>query len=98
MDSFEGKWAALSEEVLSGMRDWRAQHPQATLREIEREVDSRLAGMRTRLVEEVAVQSRVAAWSMRGVQSPHPVARTVEAPCSHAGRGCGGSKRMAARS
>jgi hypothetical protein len=65
MDNFEGKWAAVSEEVLSGMRDWRAQHPQATLTEIEREVDSRLAGMRTRLVEEVAVQSRATAWHRR---------------------------------
>jgi hypothetical protein len=65
MDSFEGKWAALSEEVLSGVRDWGAQHPRATLREVETEVDSRLAGMRARLVEEVALQSRAAAWSVR---------------------------------
>jgi predicted RNA-binding Zn-ribbon protein involved in translation (DUF1610 family) len=67
MDSegFEGKWAALSEEVLSGMRDWRAQHPRATLREIEAEVDSRLAGLRARLVEDVALRSRAVAWSGR---------------------------------
>ncbi len=55
----------LSEEVLSGVRDWRAQHPRATLRAIETEVDSRLAGMRARLVEEVALQSRAAAWRVR---------------------------------
>lgn len=72
MDGFEGKWAALSEEVLSGMRDWRAQHPRATLREIETEVDSRLAGMRARLVEDVALQSRAAAWSRRASPEAAP--------------------------
>jgi hypothetical protein len=27
--AFEQRWAALSEEVLTGMRDWRVQHPPA---------------------------------------------------------------------
>ena len=64
-EDFERKWAALSEEVLSGMRDWREQHPRATLREIEAEVDTRLAGVRARLVEEMALRSRAVAWSGR---------------------------------
>ena len=64
-ETFEQKWAALSEEVLTGMRDWRAQHPRATLREIETEVDGRLAGLRARMLEHVALQSRAAAWSTR---------------------------------
>jgi hypothetical protein len=55
--TFEQDWAALSEDVLSGMADWRAQHPQATLREIELELDRRLARMHARMRERVAQQS-----------------------------------------
>ena len=72
MASFAGKWAALSEAALSGMRDWRVRHPRATLRAIETEVDRRLAGMRARLVEEVALQRRAAAWSERAGAEPVP--------------------------
>jgi len=62
-EAFEQRWAALSEEVLTGMRDWRVQHPQATLREFEEELDGRLARLRARMVEDLALQSRVAAWN-----------------------------------
>ena len=33
---FEGRWRALCEEVIVGIKEWRLQHPQATLQEIER--------------------------------------------------------------
>lgn len=61
-EAFEREWAALSAEVLSGMGDWRAQHPQATLTEIEGELDARLAGMRARMLERVAQQSTARTW------------------------------------
>jgi hypothetical protein len=32
----------MSEEVISGITEWRQQHPKATFREIEEEVDKRL--------------------------------------------------------
>ena len=47
----------MTEGVISGMAEWRVQHPRATLAEIEREVDARLAGVRARLVQEVALRS-----------------------------------------
>lgn len=62
-EAFEQKWATLSEEVVTGMRDWRVQHPRATLREIEEELDGRLARVRVRLLADLALQSRAAAWS-----------------------------------
>lgn len=37
MQNMEGQWRTLSEEVISGMKEWRDQHPKATLREIEEE-------------------------------------------------------------
>lgn len=39
----ESLWHQLTEEITSGMREWRNQHPKATLREIETELDARLA-------------------------------------------------------
>ena len=60
--AFEREWAVLSDEVLSGMADWRAQHPHATFSEIEAELDTRLAGMRARMLERVAQQSAATTW------------------------------------
>ncbi|MDQ3549418.1 MAG: hypothetical protein M3439_11445 [Chloroflexota bacterium] len=42
-------------EIASSMRHWRAEHPQATLTEIEREVDRQLDAVRADLVREMAV-------------------------------------------
>jgi YgiT-type zinc finger domain-containing protein len=60
---FGGQWRQLSEDVLRGMQDWRAQHPRATLQEIEHELDRRLAENRARLLAHLAEQSPAAAWS-----------------------------------
>ena len=55
-------WHTLSEDILSGMHEWRHQHPQATLREMELEVDARLSRLRARMLEDLALQSAVADW------------------------------------
>lgn len=82
MDREEGvfaqQWASLSEDMLSGMRDWRVQHPRATLQEIEAELDRRLTRVRARLLEQLAQQSQAAAWSGRGRETEAP-------PCPHCG-------------
>lgn len=51
------EWQGLSEEVYSGLADWRAAHPRATLAEIEAAVEERLAKLRARLVERAALAS-----------------------------------------
>ena len=43
---FDAQWDELAEEVLSGMKAWRLQHPKATLRQIEAALDERLGKMR----------------------------------------------------
>src|SRR3954470_23495408 len=43
---WEAEWQALSEEVYSGLADWRAAHPRATVAEIEGAGGERLAGLR----------------------------------------------------
>jgi hypothetical protein len=50
-------WEALSHEILTGIREWREQHPKATLREIELALDERLAPLRARMLQDVALQS-----------------------------------------
>ncbi len=51
----EQQWRTLSEEVLSGLQEWRAAHPRATFAEIEAVVDERLNGMRARMLEDLAL-------------------------------------------
>jgi hypothetical protein len=70
LEPFERAWAVLSEDVLSGMSDWRTQHPRATLREIEVELDGRLARLRARLLERVAQQSAAATWTRAQAAAP----------------------------
>jgi hypothetical protein len=52
----------LSDEILTGMRDWRIQHPKATMREIEAELDTRLAGLRARMLQDIALRSAATDW------------------------------------
>ena len=57
---FDKKWEELAEEVLSGMKEWRIQHPRATLNEMETALDGRLNRMRARMLEDMALASRAA--------------------------------------
>jgi DNA repair exonuclease SbcCD ATPase subunit len=58
----EAEWRMLSEEVIMGMQEWREQHPQANLREIERVLDEQLARLRARMLQDTALASRAANW------------------------------------
>ena len=53
-------WHGLAEEALTGMAEWRAQHPRATLREIEVAIDEHLAEVRARMLEDAALASAAA--------------------------------------
>lgn len=57
---FDADWDKLAEEVLSGLKEWRLQHPKASLREIEEALDERLAKMRARLLQDAALASKAA--------------------------------------
>ena len=59
-EEFERLWHQEAEAVMSGMKEWRLQHPKATFREIEAAVDEKLSGMRARLLEDLALASRAA--------------------------------------
>lgn len=57
---FDAQWDELAEEVLSGMKEWRLQHPKATLRQIEAALDERLGKMRARMLQDAALASAAA--------------------------------------
>ena len=57
---FDAEWDALAEEVLSGMKEWRLQHPKATLGQIEEALDARLGKMRVRMLQDAALASAAA--------------------------------------
>ncbi|HUZ01033.1 MAG TPA: hypothetical protein VMU89_11825 [Thermomicrobiaceae bacterium] len=61
-----------SEDIITGMRDWRTAHPTATFAEIEATVDARLDGLRARLLGELAVAS-AAAGGAAGSTAARPV-------------------------
>ena len=62
-DTMEQRWRELSEEVLSGMKDWRLAHPTATFREIEDAVHARMNRMEAQILQETAQASRKTDWS-----------------------------------
>lgn len=53
----EAYWQKLAEEVFTGMKEWRLQHPKATLKEIEEALDEGLARLRTHMLQDVALAS-----------------------------------------
>lgn len=59
-DDFDAQWHELAEEVLTGMKEWRLQHPKARLGEIERALDGRLGRVRARLLQDLALASAAA--------------------------------------
>ena len=62
--SHDQHWEALSHAILTGMREWRLQHPKATLREIEGALDEHLSRLRARMLQDVALQSVAADWKL----------------------------------
>lgn len=71
------QWPAVADEVLSGMKEWRLQHPRASLTEIEVALDERLSRLRARMLQDAALAS--AAANLSGVaEGERPVCPTCE--------------------
>ena len=57
LDDLDAQWRELAEAAITGMAEWRVQHPTATFREIEAAVDERLARVRARMLQDAALAS-----------------------------------------
>jgi tRNA(Ile2) C34 agmatinyltransferase TiaS len=60
MNEQQDKWRDLQDKINAAIAEWRREHSEATLTEIEEVVDSQIAGMRTRMVEDLAQGGRTA--------------------------------------
>jgi predicted RNA-binding Zn-ribbon protein involved in translation (DUF1610 family) len=76
---FDQQWRQLSEEVMTGIKEWRLQHPRATLSELEAAVDERLAGLRAKMLADAALASAAADW-----ESANEAERPVCPQCGQA--------------
>ncbi|MGH8071091.1 MAG: hypothetical protein ACRERE_38835 [Candidatus Entotheonellia bacterium] len=54
------RWREVSEELMAGIKEWRLQHPKAAIQEIEAAVDTRLAELRTRMLQDIVLASQAA--------------------------------------
>jgi YgiT-type zinc finger domain-containing protein len=79
------RWEELSAGVAREMKEWRAGHPRATLREIEAALDERWARVRAQILEEAAVVSPLA--DVRAAQASGTEVRCPECGQALAERG-----------
>jgi hypothetical protein len=54
--------------MLTGMKEWRQQHPHATLRQIEQVMDERLNQLRAGMLEELVKMSPQADWKQTAAE------------------------------
>ena len=66
----------LSREMVSGLVEWRQQHPKATLAELEAQVQEGLAELHARLLEGLALASGRTEWDI----SQAPLCPTCQQP------------------
>jgi ribosomal protein S27AE len=57
------KSQALFEEIITGMKEWRASHPKATMREIEIEARERVSRLEAHLIEDSALLGQANEWA-----------------------------------
>ncbi len=63
-------WLVLFEELDAGFREWRREHPRATLTETERALDERWTKTRARMLTDVAQASASADFGGAGAERP----------------------------
>jgi DNA repair exonuclease SbcCD ATPase subunit len=71
----QGKWREESGEVMKEVEHWREQHPKATFREIEAEIDQQLAGLRAKMLSDTAMASAAGDWEETGAGEVCPQCR-----------------------
>lgn len=80
----DDRWRSLSDEVFHEVRAWRTHHPHATLREIEIELDTRLARLRARMLQDTALASPATDWAAQP-PAAQPVCPDCQQPLTRRG-------------
>lgn len=84
-EAIEKQWRELSEEVLSGMKEWRQAHPNATFREIEEAVHERVSRLEARLVQDTALMDARTDWGQAEAE-PRPTCPNCDTPLVSRGK------------
>jgi NADH pyrophosphatase NudC (nudix superfamily) len=62
-DKSDPQWQMVMDEMLSGLTEWRQQHPKATFRDIEQETMRRISSLQARLMSDLAQTSEATTWT-----------------------------------
>jgi YgiT-type zinc finger domain-containing protein len=71
-EEMKNQWDQKSADIMRGMVEWQAEHPQATLCKIEAEVDKRLSGLRVRMLTDAAMEHEEKGWQEKGAYGVCP--------------------------
>lgn len=75
----QADWNGLSEAIMEEVATWRADHPKATLCEIEAEIDRRLSQLRAKMISDTANASAAAEWeAAQGIVCPACGAKLIK--------------------
>jgi predicted RNA-binding Zn-ribbon protein involved in translation (DUF1610 family) len=83
-DAIEARWQEEVAAVMVGMKEWRLQHPRASLREMEGALDEHWARMRARMLEDMALSSAAARIS-EAPESDRPICPQCGGPLESRG-------------
>jgi len=89
-DELDARWHELAEEVLLGIKEWRLQHPTASLSEIEQAIDERWSKARARILQDAALVS-AAANLLTAEERQRPAVPSVTLCWNRAARRCASS-------
>ena len=70
---------AIFDEIITGMKEWRACHPKATMREIEMEARQRVSKLEAHLIEESALLGQTKEWAGKQLEERPTCANCGEA-------------------
>jgi len=69
-DGNEPMQQPFSYDILTGMYEWRLQHPDATLTEIEQALDERWYRVRAQMLQDLALRCRATSWQAASAEEP----------------------------
>ena len=85
VEELDRGWRELSEEVLTGMKEWRLEHARATFQEMETALDERLGRLRARMLQDAALASTAAEWDEAETEA-RPVCAECGTPLTSRGK------------
>ncbi len=84
-EEFDAEWCSAAEEAITGMKQWRLEHPKATLEEIEAALDERLSLLRAQMLQDAAEASAASEWAKAPAEE-RPVCPDCQVPLISRGK------------